>query len=75
MADKQTGIKEAPKSRKGDMLSALGMTGGTANRGAVISKKKKTFTYRVRRGSKVIDGYQTAYSKSDVQHTVEVSKC
>ena len=29
-------------------------------------KKKKTFMYRVRKGARVIDGYQTAYSRQEV---------
>jgi type IV pilus assembly protein PilC len=67
MAEKQTGAKEVPKSRRSDLMSAMGLSGSGGSKGAGIGRKKKTFTYRVRRGSKVIDGYQTAYSKSDVQ--------
>lgn len=33
---------------------------------ALSQKKKKTFTYRVRKGARVIDGYQTAYSRQEV---------
>ncbi len=34
------------------------------------SRKKKTFMYRVRRGAKIIDGYQTAYSKHEVEQNL-----
>lgn len=33
-------------------------------------RKKKTFMYRVRKGAKIIDGYQTAYSKQEVEQNL-----
>jgi type IV pilus assembly protein PilC len=65
MADKQTIAK---KSTKGNFLTSIFSSGtsGKKQSGSPL-RRKKTFTYRVRRGSKVIEGYQTAYAKSDVQ--------
>lgn len=36
------------------------------NKSALL-RKKKTFAYRVQRGSRIIEGYQTAYSKHEVE--------
>jgi len=65
MAEKQSTSQD---KSTGNFISSLFKTGRSGkNKPSVPLKRKKTFNYRVRRGSKVVEGYQTAYSKSDVQ--------
>ena len=65
MAEKQPTSQDRST---GNFISSLFKTGRSGkNRSSTPLKRKKTFNYRVRRGSKVVEGYQTAYSKSDVQ--------
>lgn len=42
-----------------------------ANVPPATTRKKKTFMYRVRRGAKIIDGYQQAYSKHEVEQNLK----
>ena len=60
---------KSPRSISGNSPSIFG--GGIDPRKSSKSrvsnpKKKKTFIYRVRKGAKIIDGYQSAYSRHEV---------
>lgn len=68
MADTPTQIRSGSQNKGDSGRSAANQnTPAPKKRTPLPSRKKKTFTYRVQRGAKVIDGYQVAYAKSEVE--------
>ncbi|MHB1049922.1 MAG: type II secretion system F family protein [Bacteroidota bacterium] len=65
MAEKQSTSKDS--TARNFISSMFGSNKSGGNKSSAPMRRKKTYNYRVRRGSRVVEGYQTAYSKSDVQ--------
>jgi len=67
MAEKPA-AQQSKGSKTGTGLSIFGgrLEPQKSLKTSAVAKKKKTFVYRVRKGAKVIDGYQTAYSRQEV---------
>jgi type IV pilus assembly protein PilC len=65
MAEKQSTPKDTTARNFISSMFGSGKSGGKKSMPPM--KRKKTYNYRVRRGARVVEGYQTAYSKSDVQ--------